>query len=228
MRHIPIKTVLENRGYKLAQEGQFYRVKTDKLNLVINTADNTFFDNKSQKKGFGAITIMTNVEGFKFREATEYLAEHYGSDKVAKEVLNHPNLKVSAQSLVTSNLTKTLSEVPKSDKESLPEVVKNLTKTRKLDPAIVKELTDAGQIYAEKRNDRVNAVFSNPDNSYAFVRGIVQSSSLKAEDKWTSLKLKTPQNQSKSTCLRVQSICCHTERYTQKNKVNSYHYKVLQ
>ena len=172
MRHIPIKTVLENRGYKLAQEGQFYRVKTDKLNLVINPADNTFFDNKAQKKGFGAINIMTNVEGFKFREATEYLAEHYGSDKVAKEVLNHPNLKVSAQSLVISNLTKTLSEVPKSDKEALPEVVKHLTKTRKLDPVLVKEMTDAGQIYAEKRNDRVNAVFSNPENSYAFVRGI--------------------------------------------------------
>ena len=49
LRNIPLNEVCQSLGYEVKKESkEFYRVKTENLNLVLNTEKNSFAENKIQ------------------------------------------------------------------------------------------------------------------------------------------------------------------------------------
>lgn len=167
LRQIPCEQVLQNLGYELIKDGTNYvRVKNDNLNLVVNTENNKFTDNKSMEQGFGAIDLLMKVFKFDFLETIKMLTNGFGSEALTKVVLAEPK---TTETLVKNNIEKIVREIPKPVAKNLPKIIDYLTKVRKIDKNIVDDLISKNQLYADRNN---NCVFIN--GKFAFLRGTYQ------------------------------------------------------
>ena len=166
LRQIPLENVVQSLGYELKKESSNYsRLKTNDINLVINNEKNSFAENIGSKNNFGSINLMTNIFGYSFKQATEYLAQKFGLEQVAREISTDRKNTVA---VATYAIEKSLLEMPKPVDRNLEKVVSYLTETRNLSKSIVQEMIDKGQLYADRNN---NAVFTNENQTYAYLRG---------------------------------------------------------
>lgn len=166
MRQIPLGEVCQRLGYEVKQEGKVYqRVKTDEINLVINTQKNSFSENNSMVNKFGAIDLLTEVFSYTFNNAVEFLSEHFSPSAVAKTIVAQPNKAIQH---IKQNIEEKKTTPPVPVPKNLTNVVRYLTDTRKIDKALVDDLLTTGRLYADKFN---NCCFPNEDNSFAALRG---------------------------------------------------------
>jgi len=167
LRQIPCEQVLQNLGLEIIKDGTDYvRVKTDSLNLVVNTDTNKFTENKSMEQGFGAIDLLMKVFKFDFLETVRMLTNGFGSTALTKVALAEPK---TTEALVKNNIEKIVKEIPKPVSKNLPKIIDYLTKIRKIDKNIVDNLISKNQLYADRNN---NCVFIN--GKFAFLRGTYQ------------------------------------------------------
>lgn len=164
LRSIDCIAVIEAMGFKTQKEGTYTRFNTDNYNVVINP-DNRFFDNKADKGGFGAIDLLINVFGMKFKEAKEFLTNQFGAGKTADTILLYP---AKAKEEIEKNLINEIKEVPKEVPANIENVKKYLSEIRKIDPMLVDVLADKKLIYADSKN---NLLFPNHDRTFAVERG---------------------------------------------------------
>ncbi len=166
MRQIPLGEVCQRLGFEVVQEGKNYqRVKNDEINLVINTQKNSFSENNSMVNKFGAIDLLTEVFSYKFNDAVDFLAEHFSPSAIAKTIVAQP---AKAIQHIKQNIEEKKTTPPVPVPKNLPNVVRYLTETRKIDKALVDDLLNQGRLYADKMN---NCCFPNEDNSFATLRG---------------------------------------------------------
>lgn len=166
MRQIPLGEVCQRLGYEVKQEGKNYqRVKTDEINLVINTQKNSFSENNSMVNKFGAIDLLESVFNYKFNDAVNFLSEHFSATAVAKTILAQP---IKAVKHIAGKIEESKTTPPAPVPKNLPNIVRYLTDTRKIDKALVDDLLNNGRLYADKFN---NCCFPNEDNSFAALRG---------------------------------------------------------
>lgn len=166
MRQIPLGEVCQRLGFEVVQEGKNYqRVKTDEINLVINTQKNSFSENNSMVNKFGAIDLLTEVFSYKFKDAVDFLSEHFSPSAIAKTIIAQPNKAVQH---IKENIEEKKTTPPAPVPKNLPNIRRYLTETRMIDKTLVDELVNTGRLYADKVN---NCCFTNEDNSFAALRG---------------------------------------------------------
>lgn len=169
LRQIPLIDVVRSLGYEPKRESDnFYRLKTDSLNLVINVDKNSFTENKNNVNNFGSINLLTSVFNFTFTEAVEKLSGNFDSKKLAVEITTDKN---DSEALVKYAIDKVKDEIPKPEIKNQQKGIDYLVNERQIDKNLVEELFNQGKIYTDKRN---NIVFVNEDKSFAFVRGTVK------------------------------------------------------
>ena len=166
LRQIPLVEVLQKLGYYPKQEsGNFYRLKFNELNLVINVEKNSFTENKNNINGFGSINLLTNVFKYDFKQAIEILSSDFKSEAIAKEISTD---KKASEALIKDHLNIAKNEIPQPDPKNKQKGIDYLVNERQIDKNLVEELYNKGLIYTDKRN---NVVFVNEDKSFAFIRG---------------------------------------------------------
>ncbi|MBX0312189.1 MAG: DUF3991 and toprim domain-containing protein, partial [Sulfurihydrogenibium sp.] len=165
LRQIPIEKVAEKLGFTITEKsGSYVRFKASNLNLVIDTSRNSYVDNTSEKKGFGAINFLRDFANYNFKQAIELLANDFSTVDIARE-LAVSNVKTE---IIHEAVVKQIAEIPKENPLNTQNVVNYLTETRAIDQQLVKELIDNKRLYADKLN---NCVFTNEDKTFAFIRG---------------------------------------------------------
>lgn len=168
LRRIPLLEVARKLGIEVKKEGyDFVRFRDERMNLVINTVENSFAENKMDVKGFGAINFLTSIFRFDFREAVDFLCNDFKIDGIVKEIVHTPKL---SEPLVKWAIKKENSAIPTKKEENSKNVYNYLTKKRFIDSDIVKHLMNSGRLFADGFN---NCVFvdkaENP--KFATIRG---------------------------------------------------------
>lgn len=192
LRQIPLEQVISSLGYELKRESQTYsRLKTDNLNLVINTDKNSFADNIGSKNNFGSINLLTEVFKMPFKQATEYLAQKFGFEKVAKEISTNKN---QSEKLAAYAIEKSIAEMPKESPKNLENIKSYLIEKRHLSKEIVEEMINKNQLYADKNN---NAVFTNELQTYAYIRGTTEKRFVQSKGSMDFITVSNIENPSK-------------------------------
>lgn len=171
LRSISILTLAEQQLGEFKQEGQYYfRHKSETANIVINAADNTYYDNKTQKSGKGAISFLVDYCKFAFSEAVDYLFNFGNSKRIAKEVYTY-NKKATVE-LAAKVIRKEHEQIPEPKDSNLYRVRAYLTQTRNINSDIVENMIKQGLLYADSY---ANAVFTNIEKTSAMLRGTLSN-----------------------------------------------------
>jgi hypothetical protein len=167
LRQVSLLDVVKQLGFEPKKEGQeFYRVKTENLNLVINAEKNQFSENKSSENGFGAINLLVQVFGYSPKQSIEYLSGKYSNSQITKSILASPDITLS----VVNNAVEKINETPpKPTEKNLPYVLDYLER-RGIDRDLATEYARQGLIYADSKR---NLVICNPEKTFAVMRGTV-------------------------------------------------------
>jgi hypothetical protein len=169
LRQIPLLEVIENLGLNAKKEGlDFYRIKNENLNLVINEATNQFAENKSSQNGFGAINLLVKIFGYSAKQAIEFLSGKFPAPQIAKTVLANPQL---TNSLLTNAVEKINEQPPKSSDKNFSSILDYLVTERGIDKNVINFYAKKGLIFADSKK---NLVITNLNKSFAIVRGTVK------------------------------------------------------
>lgn len=169
LRQIPLVEVLENLGYQVKREGKdFFRLKNEELNLVINEYKNAFSENNNSINGFGAIDLLVKVFGYTNRQAIDSLAGKFPPEQITKNILANPKL---ATDFISNAVEKSNDEPPKPTDKNINFAVDYLTNERGIDKGIVRRYVEQGLIYADNKR---NLVITNLKKTFAVVRGTVK------------------------------------------------------
>lgn len=165
LRQIPLTQVAQKLGLKPTEKsGNYVRFKYGEMNLVIDESKNQYADNVTGKSGFGSINFLRDFANYDFKQAVEFLGNDFPTVDIARE-LKHSK---DRDNLIHSAVVKEIAELPKEQPLNTRNIVKYLTETRAIEPALVQELLDSKRLYADKLN---NCVFTNENNNFAYVRG---------------------------------------------------------
>lgn len=167
LRQIPCVEVLEKLGFEVKSEGTTSRLKNDNLNLVINH-ENKFTENKSGVGGFGAISLLTQVFKYSFRESISFLSTHFSSEKIAKVIAVD---KVQSEKMIQQAVKTAALKIPESKPVNLNKVIDYLINRRKLSKTLIDDLIKQNRLFADSKN---NCIFPNKENTTAFIRGTYQ------------------------------------------------------
>ena len=80
LRNISCVDVAKALGFNPKEEQDFYRIRTDKLNLVISK-ENKFTENKERIQGGGAFDLLMKVFKFSFKQSIAFLSNNMKEDK---------------------------------------------------------------------------------------------------------------------------------------------------
>lgn len=178
IRAIPLVEVLEKLGYEVKKESNnYYRVKTNELNLVINVEKNAFSQNKSTVNKYGAIDLLTDVFNYKFKEAVEFLGDNFNANAVAKTIMAKPQ---KALEHIEKQITDEKDLPPVAVPNNLPNIRSYLIDKRKIDFKLVDDLILNGKVYADKFN---NCCFLNDKGNFASIRGTHPTKAFKKNTK---------------------------------------------
>ena len=167
LKAISVLDLATQRLGAFRKEGKdYYRHHSQSDNLVINATANSFFDNRTGKRGKGAISFLMDYCGLPFLEAVETLNRY--SPTLSRET----NENSSAENRNTGSAAPHFSALPKPNPNLFYRVFAYLTKTRKIAPALVRELAQQGLLYAD---DSANAVFLNQAKTSATLRGTLSA-----------------------------------------------------
>ena len=164
LRLIDCSDVLKILGFEPKKEGITTRLKTDNLNLVVNS-ENKFTENKSGTAGGGAIDLLVKVFEYSFKEAKDFLSQNFGFERTAKLITTN---STNVETVLKSELKKSSLEIPKPVFKNLDKIKKYLTETRKIKKEIIDDLISKNLLFADSKS---NCVFTNEQNSFAFIRG---------------------------------------------------------
>lgn len=168
LRHIPLNEVCQQLGFEVKKESrEFYRVKTENLNLVLNTDKNSFSENKNSNNGFGAINLLVKVFGYTAKQAIEFLSGKFQPEQITKTILANPELTTS---VLNETVEKINDEIPKAKEINLPKIEEYLI-SRGVKKEIIKTYSRQGLIFADNKN---NLVITNPNKTFAIVRGTIK------------------------------------------------------
>lgn len=178
IRAIPLVEVLEKLGYELNKDSNnYYRVKTNELNLVINVEKNAFSQNKSTVSKYGAIDLLTEVFNYKFKDAVEFLGENFSPNAVAKTIMAKPQ---KALKHIENEIKEAKELPPPPAPNNLPNIRHYLIDKRKIDKNLVDDLILNGKLYADKFN---NCCFLNDQGNFASIRGTHPTKAFKKNTK---------------------------------------------
>lgn len=164
LRSISCVDLLEHMGFTPKKEGNTTRIKTDVLNIVVNS-ENKFTENKNLIQGGGAIDLLCKVFDYTFKESIDYLVGVFGHEKTSRVALSN---KEHTTKIVSAALKNVNHDLPTPKPSNLINVKNYLVNKRKIAPALIDELAAKNMLYADSKN---NCVFTNKDNSFAFLRG---------------------------------------------------------
>lgn len=169
LRQIPLVEVLQNLGYEVKKEGKdFYRVKTEELNLVINEFKNSFSENKNSINGFGGIDLLNKVFGYSYKQSIEFLSGKFPPEQITKTIIANPKL---ATDMLINTVEKINEEPPKPLNKNINFGIDYLVEERGIDKSIVRRYVEQGLIYADNKK---NLVITNLKKTFAVVRGTVK------------------------------------------------------
>lgn len=167
-RQVPLIEVVKNLGFEVKKESsEFYRVKTENLNLVINDSKNQFSENKNSNNGFGAINLLVKVFGYSAKQAIEFLSGKFSAPQISKTILTNTEL---TNSIVNETVEKINDEPPKKSDKNLNDVLTYLEE-RGIDKELAKKYAEEGLIFADSKR---NLVITNQNKNFAIVRGTVK------------------------------------------------------
>ena len=169
LRQISLVEVCEKLGFSPKKESKdFYRIKTDEINLVINEEKNQFSENKNSNNGFGAISLLVKVFGYSSKQAIDFLSGKFAPIQITKTILANPELTTK---VINEVVEKANEEVPKIVEKNLPFVVKYLVEERGIDKQVVQKYAEQGLIHADSKK---NLLITNLAKSYGFIRGTIK------------------------------------------------------
>jgi len=166
LRQIPLVQVAMKLGLIQSgkKSGDYVRFKDTNYNIVIDENKNSYADNVNNKNGFGAINFLRDFANFTFKQSVDFLGNDFSSYDIAREVKEQK----SSISIIDNAVQKQVLELPKEQPLNNKNIVHYLTETRAIEPQLVQELLDSKRLYADKLN---NCVFTNENNTFAYVRG---------------------------------------------------------
>lgn len=168
LRSLPLKTVMDMLGCEQHKTDR-QRYKTSAGDVWIEKEGLRFnsFDNPDVK-GRGAIDLVMKIQGSSFDQAAAWLASDFGIERTAKDAagLLAATALRSVQNAVGRVAEPKALPTPRLDR--LQRVAAYLIETRGIPMALVKKLTDAGRIYADKF---ANAIFLTDTKKGCEIRG---------------------------------------------------------
>ena len=166
LRQIPLVQVAMKLGLIQSgkKSGDYVRFKDTNYNIVIDESKNSYADNVNNKNGFGAINFLRDFANFTFKQSVDFLGNDFSSHDIAREVKEQK----SSISIIDNAVKKQVLELPIEQPLNSKNIVNYLTETRAIEPKLVQELLDSKRLYADKLN---NCVFTNENNTFAYVRG---------------------------------------------------------
>lgn len=163
IRAIDCKDVMKELGFQAKKDDKSKFTSSD-FNISISK-DNRFFDNVSNKGGFGAIDLLRQIANYSFKQAIDFLSERFGTEKTADVLLADKK----TTNIILQNEIKILnSTLPKPYPKNTDNIKKYLIEKRKIKEEIVNELISKDLIYSDNKN---NCVFVNEDKTFSFSRG---------------------------------------------------------
>jgi hypothetical protein len=115
-----------------------------------------------QKGGRGAIDLVKSVQDTDFNGALSYLADRYGLSAAAADAVGRSMDRAKAQ-VSRAVQERPAFKLPEPSPERWPQVRDHLIEVRGIDPEILDEAHNAGDVYAQEREGQhgpmVNAVF---------------------------------------------------------------------
>jgi len=170
-RGLSIINIVKSLGgvEKESKPGQKYRkFKLNNHNLSLNTATNRFYDNATNKSG-GVIDLVMLIQNMEFTTALNWLMNNSDFNKF-KNTFVKEGLDDEWKIIITSMPP----SIPEENKSNFENVFNWLTKVRKFNSDLIRDLFNKGLLYADNKN---NAVFlRRPANNQVegcgyFVRG---------------------------------------------------------
>ena len=168
LRALPLKSVMDMMGCEQHKtERQRYKTLAGDVWLEKDGLRFNSFDNP-EIKGRGAIDLVMKINGSTFDQAASLLASNFGVEQTAKDAagLFAENALRDVQKAVERVAEPKALPTPKPDR--LQRVAAYLIEIRGIPLALVKKLTDAGRIYADKF---ANAVFLTDTQKGCEIRG---------------------------------------------------------
>lgn len=140
VRAIPLEAVLAHSG---AVRDEYDQAKWHTARGVLSVTGPKFINWSRGGAGGGAIDLVIHLEGLGFKAAVEWLARRFPDSAPSRGPTQPPPR--------TRHL-----ELPRRDAGKLPIVTRYLVRERRLPPAAIEPLVQAGRIHADHRG---NAVF---------------------------------------------------------------------
>lgn len=168
LRSLPMKTVMKMMGCEAHKtDRQRYQTAAGDIWLEKDGTRFNSFDDPSLK-GRGAIDLVMKIQGSTFDQASAWLAADFGIDRTAKD----------AAGLFVENALKNVQKavervaepraLPSHRQDRLQRVAAYLIEARGIPLSLIKKMTDAGRIYADKF---ANAVFLTDTKTGCEIRG---------------------------------------------------------
>lgn len=104
LRMINCFDVLKELGFNPKEEQDYFRVRTDKINLVLSK-DNKFTENKNKIQGGGAFDLLMKVFKFSFKQSIAFLSNNMKQDKNAILLLSVKNHRDELNNLIQNSIS---------------------------------------------------------------------------------------------------------------------------
>ncbi|MFU1608656.1 MobV family relaxase, partial [Sulfitobacter pontiacus] len=162
-RELDMKTVAEDLGLEYdAQDQRWKSGPQGARDHRIEITDQKWRCAVLQTGGHGAIDLVKAVQGTDFNGALAYLAGRYGLDAAAADTVGRRMDRATAQ-VQRAVDTRPALQLPEPSPDRWHQVRDHLVSVRGIDPEILDQAHDAGDVYAQERPGQhgpmVNAVF---------------------------------------------------------------------
>jgi hypothetical protein len=155
LRMISLPALLVWHGLDPKPEGQSFRVKTDRHNIVVTGS--RWFDNKTGTGGAGAIDLQMHLTGDDFPAACQTLANQFWPMAASRPGIAFPAGKPAESDRLP--FPQLMARYAARDDSNWPIARAYLVETRKIEPTIVDELHGRGSIFANDHRPNPSLVF---------------------------------------------------------------------
>lgn len=170
MRAIPLDQVLGELGAEWDEADKRWKIgESGARDHRIEVTDQKWRCAVLQRGGGGAIDLVKAVQGGDFNDALAWLSARFGTEATASDLTARTRAKATAR-VEHAAATRAPFVPPAADPDAWPEVRRHLTEERGLDPDLLDDAHEAGNVYAQSREGPrggtlVNAIFLARDEN---------------------------------------------------------------
>lgn len=170
LRALPLADVLQALGAEWDQADKRWKIgEPGARDHRIEVTDQRWRCAMLQSGGRGAIDLVKSVQGGDFNDALAWLSSRFGTEATASDLTARTRDRAAAR-VEHASENRAPFVPPVADDGAWPEVRRYLIEERALDPALIDEAHEAGNVYAQSRTgphggQLVNAVFLARDEA---------------------------------------------------------------